>query len=119
MKETNSFVQFIADQMQGAGRISYRSMFGGYAFYCDRKVTALVCDNELFIKPTAAGKKFIGEVTEAPPYAGAKPYYLIQDMIDDKEWMCELIRLTAAELPFPKNKKPAGNISKKKNQSLK
>jgi TfoX/Sxy family transcriptional regulator of competence genes len=83
-------------------------MFGGYAIYCDTKVVALVCDNELFVEPTQSGRKFIGEVTEAPPYRGARPHFRIQDGIDDKQWLSELIRLTAAELPAPKRKKPRG-----------
>ena len=41
-------------------------MFGEYAIYCDGKVTALVCDNQLFVKPMEAGRSFIGEVVEAP-----------------------------------------------------
>jgi TfoX/Sxy family transcriptional regulator of competence genes len=104
MKEMNSFVQYITEQIQDAGSISCRSMFGGYAMYCDGKVVALICGDQLFIKPTAKGKRFLGKIKEAPPYPGAKPCFLIQDMIDDKEWMSELIRLTAEELPFPKRK---------------
>jgi TfoX/Sxy family transcriptional regulator of competence genes len=105
MKTTNSFVQFVADQMQDAGSISHKSMFGGYTFYCDGKIVALVCNDELFVKPTANGRKFIGTVKEAPPYPGAKPCFIIQNRIDDKEWLSELIRVTAAELPLPARNK--------------
>jgi TfoX/Sxy family transcriptional regulator of competence genes len=104
MKEKNEYVQFIVDQMQDAGNVSYKSMFGGYAVYCGGKVVALVCDNQLFVKPTVNGRKLIGTVQEASPYPGAKPYFLIRDQIDDKEWLSELIRITAKELPFPKPK---------------
>jgi TfoX/Sxy family transcriptional regulator of competence genes len=104
MKQNNSFVQFVIDQMQDAGSISCKSMFGGYTVYCDKKIVALICNNQLFVKPTEKGKSVIGRVKEAPPYPGAKPYFLIQDNIDDKEWMCKLIRQTAAELQLPKQK---------------
>jgi TfoX/Sxy family transcriptional regulator of competence genes len=40
--------------MKDAGAISYRYMFGEYAIYCDGKVVALVCDNQLFVKPSDA-----------------------------------------------------------------
>ena len=105
MASDPDFVQFIADQMEAAGDISYRKMFGEYAVYCNRKVVALVCDNQLFVKPTAAGRSHIGKVIEASPYPGAKMYFLIEDNVDDREWISELIRVTANELPDPKPKK--------------
>ena len=77
-------------------------MFGEYALYCNNKVVALVCDNQLFVKQTAAGKKFIGKVKEAPAYPGAKMSFLIEDKIDDREWLSELVRITESELPEPK-----------------
>jgi TfoX/Sxy family transcriptional regulator of competence genes len=112
MKQNNSFVQFVVDQLQDAGNISCKSMFGGYTIYCDGKIAALICDNQLFVKPTVNGRSFIGAVKEAPPYPGAKPCFLIEEKIEDKEWICELIRKTAEELPVPKRK-----IKKKKRLS--
>lgn len=99
------FMVFLADQMAGAGEVSYRKMFGEYAVYCDGKVVALVCDNQLFVKPTAAGRAFIGTPVEAPAYPGAKNSFLIEDAFEDREWISELIRITARDLPVPKPKK--------------
>jgi len=106
MASDHSFVEHIAEQIQNAGVITYRKMFGEYAIYCDGKVVALVCDNQLFVKPTVSGKAYIGEVVEAPAYPGAKPSYLIESGLDDSEWLSGLIRITALELPLPKPKKP-------------
>ena len=100
------FMEFLADQMAGAGEISYRKMFGEYAVYLDGKVVALVCDNQLFVKPTAAGRAFIGAPVEAPAYPGAKNSFLLADAFEDREWISELIRITARDLPAPKPKKP-------------
>ncbi len=100
------FMEFLADQMAGAGEISYRKMFGEYAVYLDGKVVALVCDNQLFVKPTAAGRAFIGAPVEAPAYPGAKNSFLIEDAFEDRDWISELIRITARDLPAPKPKKP-------------
>ncbi len=99
------FVKFVVDQIENAGVISFRKMFGEYAVYCEGKVVALICDNQLFIKPTETGRSFIGDVVEAPPYPGAKPSFLIEEQIEDKEWISELVRLTENELPSPKPKK--------------
>ena len=96
------FVEYVCEQIRGAGRVSHRRMFGEFAVYCDGKVVALVCDNQCFVKPTAAGRALLGAVTEAPPYPGAKPHYLLVGQLDDAALMARLVRLTAAELPAPK-----------------
>ena len=73
MSSDANFIQYILEQLQGAGDVSARKMFGEYAIYCQGKLAALVCDNRLFVKPTEAGRAFIGVPFEAPPYPGAKP----------------------------------------------
>lgn len=105
MASDQSTVDFIVDQIAGAGTVTSKKMFGEYALYVDGKVAALVCDNRLFVKPTDAGRAFIGEPVEGHPYPGAKPCFLIEDRIDDREWLAELVRITAAALPEPKPKK--------------
>ena len=91
--------------MKDAGVITYRKMFGEYGIYCDGKIVALVCDNQLFVKPTDAGREFIGNVTEAPAYEGSKDFFLIEDEVDDTEWLTTLIRRTEEALPKPRPKK--------------
>jgi TfoX/Sxy family transcriptional regulator of competence genes len=92
-------------------------MFGEYALYCDDKVVALVCDDQLFVKPTSGGLAFIGDVTEAPPYPGSKTFFRIdEEKWEDREWMRELIAITTAEVPVMKPKKRLDN-SLKKNKS--
>jgi len=102
MASDEAFVQFIVDQMSDAGRVASRKMFGGYAIYCDDKVVALVCDSQLFVKPTEKGRVYIGDVVEAPPYQGAKQYFLVEDRLEDREWISELIRITTKEVPNSK-----------------
>ena len=97
MASDENFVAFVRDQMAGAGSISSRKMFGEFAIYCDDQVVAMVCDNQLFVKPTEAGKAFLADPTRAPPFPGAKPYFLLDDL-DDGETLAQLIRATAREL---------------------
>ena len=104
MASDEAFIAFVVDQMGDAGRIVSRKMFGEYAIYCDDKVVALVCDNQLFVKPTEKGKDYIGDVVEAPPYPGAKQYFLVEDRLEDREWLSGLIRITAREIPNSKPK---------------
>ena len=104
MASDKSQLEFVLEQIAKAGRVTAKSMFGEYGIYCDGKIVALFCDNQLFVKPTERGRAFIQNPVEAPPYPGAKPYFLIEEKIDDREWMADLIRLTAQEVPLPKRK---------------
>ena len=105
MASDQKFVDFVLDQIENAGEVTARKMFGEYGVYADGKMFGLICDNRLFIKPTEGGREFIGDVVEAPPYPGAKNSFLIEDRIEDREWLCELIRISVNELPEPKPKK--------------
>ncbi len=101
-------VDFIVEQIAKAGKVSARKMFGEYGIYCDGKMVALVCDDQLFLKPTTGGRAYIGNVSEAPPYKGAKPCFLVPgDQWDDADWLTKLIAISAAELPTPIKKRRA------------
>jgi TfoX/Sxy family transcriptional regulator of competence genes len=109
MASDPNFVQLVVDQIEPDRDVTYRKMFGEYALYSKGKVVALICDNQLFVKPTIAGRSFIGDVIESPAYPGAKPSFLIDDQIEDRDWISKLIELTEQELPNPKPKKKKQN----------
>lgn len=107
MGSSQQTADFLIEQMAGAGTVSAKKMFGEYSIYCDGKVVGLICDDQLFVKPTAAGEAAIGEPTLAPPYPGAKGYFSIADEYwDDPVWLAALIRATADALPLPTPRKP-------------
>lgn len=97
------FVEFVVDQLREAGTITYRKMFGEYGIYCNGKIFALICDDQLFLKITEAGQKICPELTEQPPYEGAKNYFLIED-VEDRKTLTRLVTATCQELPEPKPK---------------
>lgn len=103
MASQQEFVQYIAEQLRNAGYISYRKMFGEYGLYCNGKIFALVCDNQLFVKITDAGRKLCPKLAELPPYVGAKNYFLIEG-VDDQNTLAALVAVTCEELPEPKPK---------------
>jgi DNA transformation protein and related proteins len=106
MASRQETVDYILDLISSTGSVTAKKMFGEYALYHNTKVVALVCDDELFIKPTQSGRDFIGNVEEHPPYPGAKNYFLIPgDKLEDFEWLSQLVQITSSELPFPKKKK--------------
>ena len=105
MASQQSTVDYLIEQLEGAGEVSARKMFGEYGVYCDGKIVALVCDDQFYLKPTPEGRAFLGEVDEQPAYPGARPSFLIDGgRWDDAEWMSDLVRVTAAALPMPKPK---------------
>lgn len=106
MATKQSTADFILDQLDSLGSVRVRKMFGEYALYCDEKVVALICDDTLFVKITEKGKALVGKrYREGAPYPGAKPHMRIDDeILDDRETLCALIRLTADALPKPKAK---------------
>lgn len=105
MASDQNFVDFVLEQIKNAGEVIAKKMFGEYVIYADEKLFGLICDNKLYIKPTNSGRQFIENVVEAPPYKGAKPCFLIEDKIEDGDWLSELIRISLKELPAPKPKK--------------
>ena len=106
MSTTQSFVDYIFDQLTSVRNVATRKMFGEYALYCDGKVVGLICDNTLFVKITDEGKNFVGAYyTEGCAYPGAKSSMMIdEDRIGDREWLSKLIQMTADHLPVPKKK---------------
>ena len=105
MASDKSFVKYVVDQIGNAGKITFQQMFGEYGVYSDGKLFGLICDNKLFVKPTNAGRDFIRNIVEAPPYPGAKLSFLIEEKLDDRFWLSELVRITIKELPEPRQKK--------------
>jgi len=100
----DNFISYVCEQMADAGVIIYKKMFGAYCVYCNSKAIGFVCDGQLFIKPTEAGKRLIQTPEMASPYPGAKSYFLIAE-IDNREFLSRLAYETAMLLPEPKRKK--------------
>jgi TfoX/Sxy family transcriptional regulator of competence genes len=108
MATSQSTADFILDQLSSVPKVRVRKMFGEYALYCEDKVVALICDDQLFVKITPAGKAVVGRrYAERIAYPGANPSMLISASdLEDHERLSELILVTAAALPPPKPKKP-------------
>ena len=86
--------------------LSTRKMFGEYALYLDGKVVALVCDDQLFLKPTPGAQTALPDCPAGHPYPGAKLHLLVTDALDDPEQVVLALRAIATDLPDPKPKRP-------------
>lgn len=110
-------VQYILDQAGLGRRLDFKKMFGEYALYLDGKVVALICDDQMFLKPTSEGLRLLGEVKQAPPYPGAKNYYLLVSEVDDPDRLNAALQVTANALPKPKPKiRKSRNASARKSK---
>jgi TfoX/Sxy family transcriptional regulator of competence genes len=99
-------VALILDRLSGLEDIAASKMFGEYGLSCGGKHVGVICNDQLYIKPTAPGRAIAADAQEEPPYRGAKPSLLIApERWDDSEWMVRLVRATADALPMPKPKR--------------
>ncbi len=106
MASKPSTVAFIVDQLEEAGDVSAKKMFGDYGLFLDGKMFAIVGDDQLFFKPTDPGAKLFPKAAYAPPYPGAKPCMVIPaERWDDTDWIVPLAVATAGALPLPAKKK--------------
>ena len=107
MATLQTTMDYLLDQLRHAGPVSSRKMFGEYCLYYDGAPVGLVCDNQLFLKPTAEGRALVAQVHEGAPFPGAKPHLLIDaDGWEDSHALCLLVRTTALALPARKPPKP-------------
>jgi Regulator of competence-specific genes len=106
MASDRATVDFIREQMEGAGEVTTRAMFGEYALYLDGKVIALICDDTLFLKATPGALALIDEPEFGPPYPGAKPHLIGSALLDEPEALVALARAIWDDLPAPKPRKP-------------
>lgn len=104
MASDPEFVAFVVDQFEADCAVTSKRMFGEYGLFSGDVFFGAVCDDRLFVKPTEGGRAFIGDVVEAPMYAGAKSSLLIGDRLEDPEWLSELVRVTVRELAQPKKR---------------
>ena len=105
MATDKKFIETVIEKLQPL-EITAKPMFGEYGLYYQGKNFALVCDNTLFVKITAAGAAVAGRVGQASPYEGAKAAFRISSAkLNDRDWIIELVRVTSDALPLPKKKK--------------
>ena len=103
MASSLSYVEFLMEQLSGAGTITFRRMFGEYGLYCDGKYFACVCDDRLLVKITPAGEALLPDCPRGVPYEGGGEM-LLPD-VEDRETLTALTRAICAALPEKKPRK--------------
>ena len=52
MATTHEFINYVCEQLNGVGSVTYKKMFGEYMVYVNSKPILTVCDNTVYIKKT-------------------------------------------------------------------
>ncbi|MBP3253369.1 MAG: TfoX/Sxy family protein [Bacteroidales bacterium] len=104
MASTENFKDFILEQLSQLHTVSARKMFGEYCLYYNEKLVGLIADDRLFIKYAQPIEQTVKTVNLLSPYDGAKPAFYIEQ-VDDREYLCNLVKTAYEVLPAPKPKK--------------
>ena len=95
MASTKEYRDYVLEQLNLLGDISYKPMMGEYLLYYRGVLFGGIYDDRLLIKEVESNKKY--ELSEEIPYNGAKSMYQI-DNIEDSEELSEIIINTYNDL---------------------
>ncbi len=85
MATTKEFHDFILENLQKVGEVSTRKMMGEYCVYYQGKMIGDICDNCLFLKPTASVLRLLPDAERAYPYEGSKTLMVMVEDVEDTE----------------------------------
>jgi len=102
MGSSQDYVDFVTERIALGARLTTRKMFGEYALYLDGKVLVLICDNSVFLKPLPANAALATGLPQGSPYPGAKAHWVLDELLEDRDRLQEILQVTADALPAPK-----------------
>ena len=104
MASSKEYLDFVLEQLSELDEVSFRAMMGEYILYYRGRVFGGIYDDRLLVKPVPSAVKLMPDATMELPYDGAKEMILVDD-IDNREFLCRLVRSMWEELPEKKKKK--------------
>lgn len=99
-------VSHILDTLAALPGLRVGKMFGEYGLWIGARCVALICDDTLYAKATPSAHALLPGVRMGPPYPGAKPHMVLDEMLDDADLAVQVLRAVAADTAEPKPKKP-------------
>lgn len=106
MATTVDFIEYVCGQIEGAGAVRYKKMFGEYMVYVNDKPILLVCDNTVFVKILPCLDALMSDAEKGHPYSGAKEHYVLD--IDNAGLAHEVVAVLEPVTPLPKPRKKKG-----------
>ena len=101
MASTKEYLSFVLDQLSDLDDISYRAMMGEYILYFRGRIVGGIYDDRFLVKPVPAALSRMPAAPRESPYEGAKEMLLV-DNVDDRDFLCDLIRAMYDDLPAKK-----------------
>ena len=101
MASSKEYLDFIMDQFLDLEDVTARKMMGEYIIYYRGKIVGGIYDDRFLVKPVSAAVALMPEAQKELPYEGAKEMLLV-DEVDNREFMCNLLRAMYDELPVAK-----------------
>lgn len=103
MATTIDFIQYVCEQLHGAGTITYKKMFGEYMVYLNEKPVVIVCDNTAYVKQLDCIQEDMKDAGTGYPYNGAKEHYVLD--IDRSDFCQAIVAKIETVTPLPKKRK--------------
>lgn len=104
MATSKVFHDYVMEQLSRAGEVSSRKMMGEYCIYYRGKTVAVLCDNQLFLKPTPSVLRLLPDAPRAYPYEGSKTLMTVVEDVENTELLRSVLAAMYDELPAPKKK---------------
>ena len=101
MASTKEYLDFIMDQLSDLEEVKVRAMMGEYIIYYRGKIVGGIYDDRFLVKPVPAAVALMPDAQKELPYEGAKEMLLVDD-VDNRKFMCSLLRAMYDELPMVK-----------------
>jgi TfoX/Sxy family transcriptional regulator of competence genes len=96
------FINYVTDQINGAGIVTSKKMFGEYMIYVNQKPVILICNNTTYVKKLDSIKALCENEETGIPYNGAKEHYILD--VDNREKITEIIKEVEKVSKIPKKK---------------
>ena len=101
MASSKEYLDFIMDQFLDLEDVTARKMMGEYIIYYRGKIVGGIYDDRFLVKPVPAAVALMPDAQKELPYEGAKEMLLV-DNVDNREFMCNMLRAMYDELPAAK-----------------
>ena len=101
MASSKEYLDFIMDQFLDLEDVTAHKMMGEYIIYYRGKIVGGIYDDRFLVKPVPAAVALMPDAQKELPYEGAKEMLLV-DNVDNREFMCNMLRAMYDELPAAK-----------------
>ncbi len=78
MASQQSIANYIVEQLDGTG-VTARKMFGEFGLFHDGKMVALICDNQLYVKPTTSAAPSLAIALKGSPIPTQSRTFLFRE----------------------------------------